>query len=105
MARTSRSSASRNATASASVGALAVRRTLIPSIPLARNAMVSGGAPGRSSASRRDEIRSASVDSAIPHVRSTRLRIVAMVPVRATRSGRIARSSMSFISYGTPGTA
>ena len=34
-----------------------------------------------------------------------RLRIVAVTPARATRSGRTARSTISRISRGTPGTA
>ena len=44
-------------------------------------------------------------DSASPHVRRVRLRIVAVTPARATRSGMTARSTISRISWGTPGTA
>ena len=75
-------------------------RTLIPSMPLARKAMV-----GFVCVSTRDEIISARLDSATPHVRSVRLRITASSPDLARRSGTTARSSISFISWGTPGTA
>ena len=40
-----------------------------------------------------------------PHVRSTRLTITDGSPLRRSNSGRIARSNMSRISWGTPGTA
>ena len=56
-ARTSASSASRSAAAAASVSARAVRRTLMPSIPLARKAMVAP--PAASSAASRGSSSSA----------------------------------------------
>ncbi len=102
--RSTSSSASRAITASAAVASFTVTRTLMPSMPDARNAMV--GAPGwPSSSSRRGASCSARADSARPQVRSTRLRMVARCSERSTRSGSTARSTMSAISCGTPGTA
>jgi hypothetical protein len=49
--------------------------------------------------------RSLSPLSLSPQVFSTRLAITPLSPLRARRSGMTARSSMSFISWGTPGTA
>ena len=80
--------------------ALAVSRTLIPSIPDARKAMV-----GFVCRSTRWPMSSARVDSAVPHVRSMRLTITDRGPARRCRSGTTARSTMSRISAGTPGTA
>ena len=40
-----------------------------------------------------------------PHVRRTRLAIADVSPLRARKSGRIARSNISNSSHGTPGTA
>ncbi len=52
---------------------------------------------------------SARPDSLIPQVRITRLAMTPVVSprsaIRPTRSGAMARSNMSDISYGTPGTA
>ena len=62
-------------------------------MPLARNAIV-----GLLCVSTRDAIISASVDSATPHVRSTRLTITARSPARSCRSGTTARSIISCIS-------
>ena len=84
----------------ASSPAFAVTRTLMPSMPLARKAIV-----GFDCESTRAAIISASVDSATPHVRNTRLKITACSPDRARRSGMTARSTISCISWGTPGTA
>ena len=60
----------------------------MPSMPLARNAIV--GLPTASSASMRRASRSASPDSLSPHVRSTRLTMTDVSPERRRRSGRIA---------------
>ena len=76
----------------------------MPSIPLARNAIV-GLPPAASNPATRGATRSARVDSARPHVRRTRDLIVARVPARAARSGSTARVTISCISWGTPGTA
>ena len=75
-------------------------RTLMPSMPLARKAIV-----GLVWTSTRAEIISARVDSATPHVRKVRLMITACSPDRCWRSGITALSTISCISWGTPGTA
>ena len=49
--------------------------------------------------------RSLSPLSLSPQVRNTLLAMTARTPLRATRSGRMARCIMSCISCGTPGTA
>ena len=60
---------------------------------------VEGGRAGRPRSS-------ASVDSATPHVRSVRLRMVAVAArLGRIRSGMTARPTISRISWGTPGTA
>ena len=100
--RTSFSSRSRRAVACARVGACAVIRTLIPSMPEARKASVTE--PPRSnasSASIRPCSASASPDSLAPQVRSTRLTMTFSSPaaaMRARRSGRMPRSNISAIS-------
>ena len=75
----------------------------MPSMPLARKASV--GLPVSSSASISGAKQLGEPDSLSPHVRSVRLTMTAVSPERARRSGRTARSTISFISYGTPGTA
>ena len=96
-------SSSRSA-ATAPSAARTVRRTLIPSIPLARKAIVAVASPEArwSSSSMYPARASPSPDSLMPQVRSTRL---AMVPgdsprsaIRRCRSGAMARSNMSAIS-------
>ena len=78
-------------------------RTLMPSMPLAWKAMV--GLPSLSSSPMRVATISAMPDSLTPQVRSTRLRITAVWPVRRRRSGRMVPLNISRISLGTPGTA
>ena len=70
-----------------------VRRTLMPSQPLARNASV--GLPTWSSSSMIGCKRSLRPLSLSPHVRSTREAIFRCSPERANKSGRIARSYIS----------
>lgn len=77
----------------------------MPSMPLAWKAMVGAPGPASSSAFMWSPRRSAMDDSASPHVRTTRLRMTSVTPLRDRRSGRMARSSISTISWGTPGTA
>ena len=48
---------------------------------------------------------SAMPDSLAPQVRSTRLRMTAVWPMRRRRSGRMVPANISRISEGTPGTA
>src|SRR6185436_15326151 len=81
----------------------AVNRTFIPSQPLARNANV--GLPASSSLAINGSSRSLSPLSLSPHVRRVRLAISPVSPDRRRRSGNTARSTISFISCGTPGTA
>ncbi len=54
-------------------------------------------------------MRSASIsarpDSDWPQVRRVRLRITELKPARRARSGSTVPVTISFISYGTPGTA
>jgi hypothetical protein len=100
ISRNSASSASRSRRASAKSAALAVSRSFRPSIPDARNAMV-----GFVCASTRSATISARADSATPHVRSVRLTITWAEPDRRRKSGTTARSIISCISCGTPGTA
>ena len=50
-------------------------------------------------------IISASPDSDVPQVFSERDTIALFSPDRASRSGRTVSSTISCISYGTPGTA
>ena len=71
-------------------------RTLMPSMPLARNAIV--GLPTVSSASTRGPTISASVDSAVPHVRSVRLRMTEVSPDRRFRSGSTTAPTIACIS-------
>ncbi|CAB4734497.1 unannotated protein [freshwater metagenome] len=101
-ARIAASCGSMSASADARSAARAVRRTLMPSQPLARNASV--GLPASSSRSMIPSRRSLSPLSLSPHVRSVRDTMMLGSPERRRRSGRTARSSMSFISCGTPGT-
>ena len=68
----------------------------MPSMPLARNAIVA--VPVSSSTRSRGSSSSATRDSLSPQVRSTRLAITCRTPARAARSGSTARSSISFIS-------
>ena len=102
----SASSASRRSEAVTASSARTVTRTLMPSIPLARKAMVApvpvGPASGPSSWAMCAPSVSARPDSLIPQVRMTRL---AMTPVlsprsaiRRRRSGTMPRSNMSDIS-------
>ena len=88
--------------ASAESAPLAVIRTLMPSMPLARNASV--GLPASSNSSMRPASISARPDSLWPHVRSTRLSMVALTPARRCRSPSTVPFIISRISYGTPGT-
>ena len=75
----------------------------MPSHPLARNARV--GLPIFSKSAITENNCSLSPLSLLPQVRNTRLWIAVTSPLRASRSGRIARSYISYNSYGTPGTA
>ena len=102
-ARTVPSHLSKIATTSACVEAFAVSRTLMPSHPLAKNARV--GLPTPSSCSITPKRRSFNPLSLSPHVRNTRLEITEAEPDRTNKSGKIARSNISYSSYGTPGTA
>ena len=101
--RTVSSHLSKIATTSAWVEDFAVSRTLMPSHPLAKNASV--GLPTLSSCSITPKRRSFNPLSLSPHVRSTRLEITDAEPERISKSGNIARSNISYNSYGTPGTA
>ena len=102
-ARRRASSAASTMSAAASSPAFAVMRTLMPSIPLARNARV--GLPSASSSAIRGASISASPDSLWPQVRSTRLPMIALTPARRCRSGSTVPSIIVRISCGTPGTA
>ena len=82
--------------ASSEVGALAVIRTLSPSMPLARKAMVAW--PDASSSSIRPASSSARPDSLWPQVRSVRLRMTACTPARRCRSGSTVPETISCIS-------
>ena len=92
----SATSAPRTASASSAVAALAVTRTLSPSMPLARKAMVA--CPRRSSSSTRSASISAIPDSEWPHVRRVRLRITPVSPARRRSSGMTVPATISFIS-------
>ena len=76
---------------------------LMRSHPLAKNASV--GLPTLSSCSITPKRRSFNPLSLSPHVRNTRLEITDAEPERISKSGNIARSNISYNSYGTPGTA
>ena len=86
-----------------SSAALAVMRTLRPSMPLARKAMVASPVASRRPISGASS--SARPDSEWPQVRSVRLRITLRSPARACRSGSTHSLTILFISQGTPGTA
>ena len=96
MPRSSVSSSSSTCTTASSLSALAVTRTLSPSMPLARKAMVAR--PLRSSASRRSPQSSPRRASDVPQVRRVRLRMTEETPARRFRSGMTVPSSMMRIS-------
>ncbi len=75
---------------------LAVTRTLMPSMPLALNAIV--GLPMRSSSAMRSVSISSMPDSLRPQVRSVRLRMTADWPERRRRSGMTVPETIIFIS-------
>ena len=96
MSRTLCSHVDSKASASCWVFDFAVRRTLMPSQPLARNASV--GLPSVSSSEMIGSSFSFSDDSLSPQVRRTRLEMTEASPLRDNKSGNTARANMSCIS-------